>query len=156
MLLLKDRIRENINTWTLESERFKHNYETLLRYKPGLNVFDVRSYTVQVYYTIEQTLLEIFFFFCKENVHILLFQPVIVILGKGIVIFYQQKCIFILRLPEKKKTSLLMLTHYYYELWHLHARMKMSEEKLVESWPPTSHSEKIARARHQWGRFPHN
>lgn len=48
MLLLKDRVRENINTWTLEYERFKHNYEILLRYKPGLNVFDVRSYTVQV------------------------------------------------------------------------------------------------------------
>lgn len=73
MLLLKDRIRENINTWTLESERFKHNYETLLRYKHGLNVFDVSSYTIQVYYKITQTLLEIFFFakkmstFCFSN-----------------------------------------------------------------------------------------
>lgn len=65
MLLLKNRIRENINTWTLESERFKHNYETLLTYKHGLNVFDVSSYTIQVYYKITQTLLEIFFFFCK-------------------------------------------------------------------------------------------
>lgn len=86
------------------------------------------------------------FFLSKEIVHILIFQSVIFISRKGIANFYQQKCLFILRLQEKKKTSLLVLTHYYYELRHLYARMKMNEEKLAESRPPASHSEKIAHA----------
>lgn len=57
---------------------------------------------------------------------------------------------------REEKMSFLMLTHYYYELRHLHARVKMNEEKLAESRPPASHSEKIACARHQWGHFTHN
>lgn len=71
-------------------------------YKHGLYVFDVSFYTSQVYYT---KLHKLFFFLSKEIVHILIFQSVIFISGKGIANFYQQKCIFILRLQEKKKSE---------------------------------------------------
>lgn len=54
---------------------------------------------------IMHNLLEIFSI--KENVHILPVQSVTVIIEKGIVNFHSQQFIFILRLSEKKKTSLL-------------------------------------------------